>query len=396
MPANRARPDAATRTGTHTACAAAPLCINALQPSGLTLNHRLTLPPDQRELAHLCVLDSMTADGQGERRSAAPVTVTEASASTLLSELLWQVYASVSAAGIGEFEHTFLTLLRRYVPFDSAWTGRSTFVSVWPLLHNSCLDRLPPSFLEDWLAVRHCDPVALRGNERLGRAMAVSMDDPKMSSALRGFCVRHGLAHVLNVACRPGHDGLITFVSLYRNDPRQPFTAPEMRLLEEVMRHFDQALNFNRSQHLARCRPGAAGWAAVCDHWGLLHHAGEGFRARLRSEWPEWQGAWLPPGLVAHLQRQPRAPYLGQHVRVDVTEVAGLLLIDVAQRTPADLLSSRERDVLRHYAGGLTYKEVARVMTIAPATVRHHLRNVHRKLGVSNKGQLLRVVQGAL
>lgn len=360
------------------------------------MHHRLTLPPDQRELAHVCVLDGMSADGVGELRNEPRVAVTHESASALLSELLWRLYASVPCTAIGEFEQAFLTLLRRYLPFDAAWMGRSTFISVWPLLHNSCLDRLPASFLEDWLAVRHCDPVALRGNERLGRAMVVSRNDPQISSAFRGFCLRHGLAHVLNAASHEGHDGLLTFVSIYRHDAMQAFTAHEMRLLEDVMRHLDLALDFNRSHHLARCRQGSAGWAAVCDHWGLLHHAGAGFQERLRREWPEWQGAWLPPALAAHLKRQPRAPYLGQRVRVDVSEVAGLLLIDAAERTPTDLLSSRECEVLRHYAKGLTYKEVARSMAIAPATVRHHLRNVHRKLGVTNKGQLLRAVQGNL
>lgn len=317
------------------------------------------------------------------------------SPAALLSDLLWRLYASARGAGIGEFEHSFLALLKHHLPFDAAWTGRSTFVAAEPLLHHSCLDRLPPTYVEDWQAVRHCDPIALHGNERLGKAMVVSIDDPRLPQAFRQFGRRHGIAHMLNAASREGHDGLLTFVSVYRNDPMHPFTADEIALLEDVMRHVDLAVDVNRSHHLSRWRAGAGAWGAVCDHWGLLHQSGEGFHERLRLEWPEWQGAWLPQALVEHLQSRQLTPYLGQRVRVEVRGVACLLQLYVAERAPTDVLSGRERDVLHHYAEGRTYKEVARLMDIAPATVRHHLRNVHKKLGVTNKGQLLRVLQGA-
>jgi DNA-binding CsgD family transcriptional regulator len=344
--------------------------------------------PGLRELAPVCVLDRLQGSAP-----LPPVPVSPADPMPeVLSDLLWQLYASAASAGIGEFEQGFLATLRRHVPFDAAWTGRSTFVSAWPLLHNSCLDGLPSTFVEDWLAVRYCDPLAHRGNERPDKAMVVTLAEPWVPRKFRRFGDRHGLAHLVNVASREGHDGLLSFLSLYRRSAAQPFTAQEAWLLENVVRHLDLALDFNRSHHLVRRSAGRPAGGAVCDHWGLLHQAGEGFRERLQAEWPDWQGAWLPGVLVEHFHQHPDTPYLGQRLRVDRAEVAGLWQLAVAERLPTDVLSARELDVLRHYGDGLTYKQVARHMDIAPATVRHHLRNLYKKLGVSNKGQLLRVV----
>jgi DNA-binding NarL/FixJ family response regulator len=59
-----------------------------------------------------------------------------------------------------------------------------------------------------------------------------------------------------------------------------------------------------------------------------------------------------------------------------------------------DRLSARERLVAEAFGAGLSYKEVARQLEMAPTTVRHHLRNVYVKLDVSNKAAITRLVGG--
>jgi TolB-like protein/DNA-binding CsgD family transcriptional regulator len=53
------------------------------------------------------------------------------------------------------------------------------------------------------------------------------------------------------------------------------------------------------------------------------------------------------------------------------------------------LLSRREFAVAGHYAEGQTYKEIARDLGVSPATIRNHLASIYRKLGISNKAQLI-------
>jgi two-component system nitrate/nitrite response regulator NarL len=50
-------------------------------------------------------------------------------------------------------------------------------------------------------------------------------------------------------------------------------------------------------------------------------------------------------------------------------------------------LTAREQDVLRSLADGLTDKQIAARLLVAPGTVRIHLRSVYRKLGLRNRAQ---------
>ncbi len=53
-------------------------------------------------------------------------------------------------------------------------------------------------------------------------------------------------------------------------------------------------------------------------------------------------------------------------------------------------LSDREREVLRHVAKGLSYKEIGEVLFISPKTVENHTRNILDKLHLSKKQELMR------
>ena len=55
-----------------------------------------------------------------------------------------------------------------------------------------------------------------------------------------------------------------------------------------------------------------------------------------------------------------------------------------------DLLTAREREVLRLIARGYAYKEVAKELYISGKTVETHVSSVLRKLQLSNRHQLAR------
>lgn len=57
----------------------------------------------------------------------------------------------------------------------------------------------------------------------------------------------------------------------------------------------------------------------------------------------------------------------------------------LAQPSPLDVLSSREREILRGIAQGASNKEIGRELGIAETTVKVHVQNVLRKLHVSTR-----------
>jgi two-component system, NarL family, nitrate/nitrite response regulator NarL len=55
---------------------------------------------------------------------------------------------------------------------------------------------------------------------------------------------------------------------------------------------------------------------------------------------------------------------------------------------PTDSLTSRERQIVRLVAGGLPNKDVGRRLDLSEGTVKVHLHNIYRKLGVNNRTAL--------
>lgn len=51
----------------------------------------------------------------------------------------------------------------------------------------------------------------------------------------------------------------------------------------------------------------------------------------------------------------------------------------------ATLLTKREKEIIAEVSQGLCDKEIAAKIIISPATVKTHVKNIYRKLGVRNR-----------
>ncbi|HET6968532.1 MAG TPA: helix-turn-helix transcriptional regulator, partial [Ornithinibacter sp.] len=57
-------------------------------------------------------------------------------------------------------------------------------------------------------------------------------------------------------------------------------------------------------------------------------------------------------------------------------------------------LTAQERRVLQHVAEGMSNAEIADRLVVAPCTVRKHLENAYRKLGVTNRLAAVHALEG--
>jgi len=57
------------------------------------------------------------------------------------------------------------------------------------------------------------------------------------------------------------------------------------------------------------------------------------------------------------------------------------------RQRPEDVLTERERDILRYIAQGMSNKEIGLALSISPHTVKAHLRHILDKLGLRSRTQ---------
>jgi DNA-binding NarL/FixJ family response regulator len=64
-------------------------------------------------------------------------------------------------------------------------------------------------------------------------------------------------------------------------------------------------------------------------------------------------------------------------------------LVRATNHKGIELLSSRERQVIQHVAGGMSNREIAKALDLSPHTVKNYLFRIFDKLGVSSRTELL-------
>jgi len=81
--------------------------------------------------------------------------------------------------------------------------------------------------------------------------------------------------------------------------------------------------------------------------------------------------------------------WVGQTQVKDLMEALRFYVVPADEHSKEQIhLTSRERDVVGAIASGFTNREIAEKLSISEQTVKHHLRNIFDKTGVSNRLEL--------
>jgi len=128
-------------------------------------------------------------------------------------------------------------------------------------------------------------------------------------------------------------------------------------------------------------------------HFRGLSASGLGTEARILAVALRWQLLITSAAGQAETRTAEAAAILQDEAAagaLDGAVVQALLGLAKAPRGPAvatgrELLSGRQREVLRHISQGLSNKETARQLGLSPSTVATHIETIFRKLGCSTR-----------
>lgn len=307
-----------------------------------------------------------------------------------LSALLLDLYRCSRELPLADFQHQALERLQLVLPFDKAWWGIGT---VDRELHGSFAFHLPTSYAAAWERIKRQDLLADLAQSSIGRTVAVDFAGPAVVAEYRTFGAQFGIRHALTTFELNTELNLRMFLSIYRAPGRPRFSGAERQLKELLMPHLWAAWTANWIGQLQRLRANASSSRAalaVADDRGILLAAEPRFLELTRSEWPGWQGPELPSGV--HTGVATGSGYVGIHIELKSASVQGLHLVELRQRSRLDGLTPRERAVAEAFGIGRSYREIAAALRRSPTTIRHHLRVVYWKLGISDKVELAQLV----
>jgi DNA-binding CsgD family transcriptional regulator len=303
-----------------------------------------------------------------------------------------RLYRSGLSVPTGEFRPWALEQMRPVVPFDCALWGSGT-ARQWKFHTVTILDLPPeyPKILEQTTRINPIIPRILQNLDTPVDMASVVSDDEFFSSEIyhRAFAP-FGISRILSTAHLDRRSGLYSLVSAYRRDRNQQFTEEDKARQKRATFHLFNGASHAFFLHLMRAgqtRPQGSA-SAVVDGEGVFHEAQPRFLDAIEERFPERQTS---DGLPFDLP-EPGTTVAFRDLMIACEQMGDLFLVTLWRAGPLDRLTSREREIVTCVAQGLSFKQAAKKVGVAPSTVANHLYRVYRKLGVYSRTELAALV----
>ncbi|SER11741.1 regulatory protein, luxR family [Solimonas aquatica] len=316
---------------------------------------------------------------------------TQSDAIDPVDRLIVRLYRTGILTPAEQFRSWALAQLARLIPCDGAIWGSG---SVAPLkFHTVTVHGLPSEFPQRLQDSTPLNPIVPRLMQSLDTPvdMADVMDDAQFfaSELYRDTFAPYGIERILATGHLDRRSGLYSLLTLYRKDRGQRFTEQERARQKRAVYHLFNAASHTFFVHVASTHrerpPGSA--AAVVDGAGVFHEAQLRFLDLLDERVPERDPQRLP------FELPPPGETRGFGDLMLRSEAYGdLFLVILWPAGPLDRLTAREREVVFCVAQGLSFKQAAKKIGVAPSTVANHLYRVYRKLGVCSRTELAGLV----
>ena len=318
-----------------------------------------------------------------------------------IDRVIRELYAGSMAVPLASFMGFALELLQGLISFDSAmWASGTHEPQRFHTAHFLNQPDLTAKLHERRLAIE--DLACKEARCQYGKAvMHSNLVSRQAFEALPSYAALFNLSGIEQqiAFCTVSKvTGLVEFVSVWRKRLDAPFTELDREVMEVITAHLVAAWGQATQFHLKH-EPKAKREAgqAMFDHVGILRMAENGFLAMLRRYDPHWQGLKLPKNIVriaqSLLDRGPAQIEPKEHKLGDFTlfvkTYGPLFLARLSGPKMIDRLSPSEQQVALLFSQGKDNKGVAQQLGVAQATARNQLASVYRKLGVSNRTELV-------
>lgn len=207
-------------------------------------------------------------------------------------------------------------------------------------------------------------------------------DDFFKSDLYRILLEPYGIQRVLATGHHEQHSGLYTLISLYRFDRNKDFTHAEKDQMKRLVFHLFSAASHNYFLHLQNT--GDYQYAAICDKHGIYWQVQSGFFTLLNQHYSKSEHRFPLP-------LEEGTEIVNNDLCIQIDMQGELFHIGIRQVNPFDQLTEREQQIVTWIVKGLTFKEVARELDLAPSTISNHLYRIYGKLNITSRSDLAKL-----
>lgn len=311
-----------------------------------------------------------------------------------LNALTLQLHRIGRELSFSQFQPSALELIQEIIPFDSAWWGNA---AAEPMeIHRLYLCNCDDSILQTYTPYMQQD--FFRAALMAQPGVTINMADLTTraryvrTALYREVGKRYRVEWSLGTLLVEPVSSLYEFLTLWRHDPKRPFSEIERQTKELLMPHLAEARRAARLREVLDDTHERLGRWAVADERGYLREASPNFIQCLREHWPDWRGNRLPEGLIGSVQTA--TPFSAGRMKFQITPKGTFRYVNVSGFNALDNLSAREREIVSHYARGRSHAAIATELGLAATTVRNHIASSYRKLAVNNKVELVQRLKG--
>ncbi len=288
--------------------------------------------------------------------------------------------------------------LSKTLGFDAAWYGWAKIEAEDVEIHANASLNLPDDYYDIWQTMADQDLLAARILETPDDVAVYCRDEEAQNDGMIFLSDKFGLRKMATAMnTRPGRIASF-YLSSYRvGRHARSWSRDELDFLQCAVDQLSSAMKLSTSEQSRMGETGSVSIFVNEDGIGILGLGN--LREQLGQFWPGWEGDMLPTRLRS-LIGEP-----GEHILADRNLVVhcedapglqgmGLRKLTLRRLTAFDLLTHREREVACTLATGKSHKEAARVLGVAPATIRNQTQAVYAKLGVDNRASLTAMLHG--
>lgn len=286
--------------------------------------------------------------------------------------------------------------LSSMVGFECAWYGWAQIDTKGVTIHANASINLPSDYYDFWQTMAGEDLLAAEILQSPGSVATYDRLSGQQNDGMTTLSDRYGIRKMATAMNQ--RDGRLAsfYLSSYRLGARAAqYSREETEFLQCAVDQLGRAMKLNSTEENRELPNGSVSVLVNEAGIGILGLAS--LREQLGHFWPNWNGDLLPDNLRNLIHEIGRHYLTDRGLVIDCEEAPQfsdmrLRRLTIRKFTPLDLLTEREGEVARLLAQGKSHKDVARVLGVAPSTVRNQTQAIYEKIGVNNRANLASLV----